>query len=48
VNGGALVDPSSANLGGPNAGIVKNNIKSSIDAFEDDNRDGRDDHHEGS
>lgn len=48
VNSGALVDPASANVGGPNEGIVQNNIKSSIDAFEDDNRDGRDDHHEGS
>ncbi len=48
VNNGALIDPASANVGGPNEGIVQNNIKSSIDAFEDDNRDGRDDHHEGS
>jgi hypothetical protein len=48
VNGGALIDPASANVGGANAGVVQNNIKSSIDAFEDDNRDGRDDHHEGS
>jgi hypothetical protein len=48
VNGGALIDPASANVGGSNAGIVQNNIKNSIDAFEDDNRDGRDDHHEGS
>lgn len=48
VNGGALIDPASANVGGPNESIVQNNIKSSVDAFEDDNRDGRDDHHEGS
>jgi hypothetical protein len=48
VNSGALIDPTSANVGGPNEGIVQNNIKNSIDAFEDDNRDGRDDHHEGS
>ncbi|HTH65281.1 MAG TPA: hypothetical protein VL563_11365 [Gemmatimonadales bacterium] len=48
ANGGALIDPASANVGGPNEGVVQNNIKNSIDAFEDDNRDGRDDHHEGS
>jgi hypothetical protein len=48
VNGGALIDPASANVGGPNEGIVKDNIKNSIEAFRDDNRDGRDDDHEGS
>lgn len=48
VNSGALIDPASANVGGPNEGIVQNNIKNSVDAFEDDNRDGRDDQHEGS
>lgn len=48
VNSAALIDPASANVGGANEGIVQNNIKNSIDAFEDDNRDGRDDHHEGS
>lgn len=48
VNGGALVDPASANKGQPNEGIVKNNIEQSVDAFEDDNHDGHDDHHEGS
>jgi hypothetical protein len=48
VNGSALLDPASANVGGANEGIVQNNIKNSIDAFEDDNRDGRDDQHEGS
>lgn len=48
VNGGALVDPATANKGGPNEGIVKESIKQSIDAFEDDNHDGHDDHHEGS
>ena len=40
VNSGALVDPASANKGGANEGIVKENIKQSIEAFEDDNRDG--------
>jgi hypothetical protein len=48
VNGGALVDPSSADKGQPNEGVVKNNIEQSVDAFEDDNHDGHDDHHEGS
>lgn len=48
LNGGALVDPSTANPGGPNEGIVKENIKNSIEAFRDDNHDGRDDDHEGS
>jgi hypothetical protein len=48
VNGGALLDPASANTGGPNEGLVKDNIKQSIEAFRDDNHDGRDDDHEGS
>lgn len=48
VNGGALVDPATANKGGANEGVVKDNIKQSVDAFEDDNHDGHDDHHEGS
>ena len=36
----ALVDPASANKGGPNESIVSNNIQNSFEAFEDDNRDG--------
>jgi len=36
----ALVDPASANKGGPNESIVSNNIQNSFKAFEDDNRDG--------
>jgi len=40
----ALVDPASANKGGPNEGIVANNIQSSFKAFEDDNHDGLEDH----
>jgi hypothetical protein len=48
VNGGALLDPASANQGGANEGVVKDNIKQSIEAFRDDNHDGRDDDHEGS
>jgi hypothetical protein len=47
VNGGSLIDPSSATVGGPNAGIVEENIKRSIEAFRDDNHDGCDDDHEG-
>ncbi len=37
---GALIDPSTANPGGANEGAVKDNIKRSIKAFRDDNRDG--------
>lgn len=40
VSNGALIDPASANKGGQNEGIVKDNIKQSIEAFEDDNHDG--------
>lgn len=43
-NGGALVDPASANKGQPNEGVVKNNIEQSFHAFEDENHDGMDDH----
>jgi hypothetical protein len=42
--GGALVDPSTANIGGPNESIVNSNITHSFDAFEDENHDGSDDH----
>jgi hypothetical protein len=41
---GALVDPAQANEEQPFASQVKDNIKSSIRAFEDDDRDGEDDH----
>ncbi|OGU00384.1 MAG: hypothetical protein A2085_02970 [Gemmatimonadetes bacterium GWC2_71_10] len=37
---GALIDPASANVGQPNEGAVRENIKNSIEAFEDDDRDG--------
>ena len=40
---GDLVDPRSANDGGPNEQLVEDNIERSIDAFEDDDRDGEDD-----
>ncbi len=33
----ALVDPASANPGGPNESVVSNNIQASFDAFRDDN-----------
>ena len=37
---GALVDPNSGNKGGQNESIVKENIKKSFKAFEDENRNG--------
>lgn len=40
---GALVDPSTANAGGPNASLVNGNIARSFRAFEDEDHDGRDD-----
>ena len=42
-SGGTLIDPGTANSGQPNQGLVEQNIKSSLDAFEDENHDGRDD-----
>lgn len=47
VNDGALLDPASANQGGPMEGVVQDNIKRSIEAFRDDDHDGHDDDHEG-
>jgi hypothetical protein len=41
--GDALLDPGTANAGGPNAGVVQENIRRSINAFEDDDHDGHDD-----
>lgn len=43
---GDLLDPASATSGGPNEGLVTNNIKRTLRAFEDENRDGTDDHAE--
>jgi len=40
---GGLIDPATANAGQPNQGVVEQNIKSALDAFEDENHDGRDD-----
>ncbi len=39
-----LLDPAQANKGGSFEGEVKSNIEASLNAFEDDNRDGHDDH----
>jgi hypothetical protein len=38
-----LIDPSSANVGQANEGVVKENIKNSFEAFEDEDHDGSDD-----
>jgi len=38
--GGALIDPATANTGGPNKSVVENNIVNSFDAFEDNDEDG--------
>lgn len=45
---GGLIDPATANKGGENEDVVEANIERSIEIFEDDDRDGEDDHHEGS
>jgi len=44
TSGNMLIDPSSANKGNPNEGVVKNNIENSFQSFEDENHDGEDDH----
>jgi len=36
-----LIDPASANTGGQNESLVEDNIKQSMEAFEDDDRNGR-------
>ncbi len=41
VNGTSLVDPGSANKGGGFENLVRDNIQTSIQAFEDDDHDGR-------
>jgi hypothetical protein len=41
--GGGLIDPATANKGGPNANDVKDNIRDSFHAFRDGNHDGCDD-----
>lgn len=42
----SLIDPSSANNGGPNESAVETNIENSFQSFEDENHDGHDDHSE--
>jgi hypothetical protein len=42
--GVGLVDPGTGNEGGANEQLIRNNIKSSINAFEDEDHDGHDDH----
>ncbi len=41
-DGGSLVDPATANKGGPNDSLVQDNIKDSFHAFRDDDCDGED------
>lgn len=40
---GSLIDPSTANKGGTNESVVKDNIKASLKAFEDHDEDGMED-----
>ncbi len=40
---GSLIDPRTAGNGGPNEGLVEDNIRASIDGFEDEDEDGEDD-----
>jgi hypothetical protein len=40
---GVTVNPTTGNKGGANENLIKDNIKNSIEAFEDSNRDGNDD-----
>lgn len=43
AGGSALVNPVTANKGGANENLVRDNIRASIDAFRDDDHDGQDD-----
>ena len=40
LSGGSLINPATANPGGANESLVDENIRNSIKAFEDRNRDG--------
>ncbi|MEE8446464.1 MAG: hypothetical protein V3S52_02295 [Gemmatimonadota bacterium] len=40
---GSLIDPRTAGDGGPNEGLVEDNIRASIDGFEDEDEDGEGD-----
>jgi hypothetical protein len=42
--GGTVIDPSTASTGGPNESVVEENIQNSLHLYEDDDRDGDDDH----
>jgi len=42
--GGGIIDPATAGKGQPNEDMVKQNIQRALDAFEDDNHDGENDH----
>jgi len=42
-HGGSLVDPATANHGGPNESLVESNIERSFEAFEDEDHDGAED-----
>lgn len=44
ASNGSVIDPATANAGGSNSFVVANNIRNSFRAFEDDNRNGDDDH----
>lgn len=43
---GTVIDPSTASTGGPNESVVEENIQNSLHVYEDDDRDGDDDHGE--
>jgi hypothetical protein len=43
VESGLLIHPESANTGGDNESVVEENIKNSLEAFEDEDRDGSED-----
>jgi hypothetical protein len=44
---GLLIDPGTANVGLANEPMVESNIRATLQAFEDENHDGTDDHHGG-
>jgi len=48
ADGATLVDPRTANAGGPNENLVRDNIIGSFTGFRDDDADGLDDDHEDS
>lgn len=43
---GTVIDPATASTGGPNESLVEENIQNSLHVYEDDDRDGDDDHGE--